>query len=223
MTAHFLPLDQTHADILSRPHVNGKKAQEVFGGAEGLKKLQSELAAAIESSELKEPVNALRDKIKTCMGTVNDQKKLGEAATGLADAETALIEAQEELTKLLSGNGSTKHEAVTKAYEAYETGVSKAKGLFDGFLGRVRVEGFKEGVQKNIQGMHFLKEGQSLKQRGMAFGRASVAVGGVAAIGHAVLAGKNSSGEERSGMARLVEGLAGVGAVGGSLVLGRAL
>lgn len=92
------------------------------------------------------------------------------------------------------------------------TGLYKQKGF---------VDAAKDGLSDIKKGAKFWDE-SSKGFKGVAFGRTVGVTAGVAMAGDALFRGKTADGEDRSALARLGQGVLGLGIAGGSLVAGAA-
>lgn len=135
-----------------------------------------------------------------------------------------LNEAQETLTGFLRGeevNGVEAPKGLTKAYKEFEEALGSAEGIMNGWFGRARVDGIGKAFDNSMKEMKFWAD-ENKEHRALGFSKCTIAAGGAAAIAHGALASKNSDGEERNGMLRLCETLAGIAAVGAAVLFGKA-
>lgn len=114
-------------------------------------------------------------------------------------------------------------DAVKAAYEKASAATQKVKSVMDHMFGMAKVEGMGFTAKHNLNKFNvFSKEARiPTSNKDLAIRGGGMAVGAVMTI-DALARGKDKEGEPRGGYTRLLEGLAGLGLVGGGLLAGHA-
>jgi hypothetical protein len=146
------------------------------------------------------------------------KKAYNEAATkleGVVSGKEVLKDATGAEVKLPE-TLKTSHEAATKA-------VGKVKSTMDHMFGMAKVEGMGFTAKHNLNKFNvFSKEARVVtSNKDLLIRGGSMGIGAVMTI-DALARGKDKEGEPRGGYTRLLEGLAGLGLVGGGLLAGHA-
>lgn len=173
---------------------------------------------------------ALKD-AEAALGKVGNQvngkfvKAEGVAQEAFEPAFKAFNEAKTNLSSFLGGNEINNvkaPEALSKAYGAAEDAAKKVTGKVEGFLGMGTTQGWRKALDKNLNGMKVWDSKVTEGRKAQAFGRVAGVAAGAGLMADAVMRSQ-SNGEDRSGVIRLVEFLAGGGVAAGSLLAGKAI
>lgn len=133
---------------------------------------------------------------------------------------------EDQLSKLLRGetlehsNVRLTDRGVTEKFKKFESAVSDAHGVVNGWFSRALLDGPMGAVKQTAEDLQFWKA-EAKGNRKLGISKAAVMVGGATAIGHAVAVDKHKDGEQRSGWGRLAEGAAGAAAIAGATMFGR--
>ena len=173
----------------------------------------------------------------TDVATKNDAGEwvANNAQRGFSKEKTAYTHAQDTIKEFLKKGKPEKDgvakidvpQELTSAYKTLETRIDNVEGLMDGFLGHLRVDGFSAAAKHNLKNMNLFDK-TITKNRGgeLAMRYGTVAAGAALtldAIARGTQKDKDKDNEPRSVIARILEGAVGVAAMGGGVMVGRAL
>ncbi|MEJ0009881.1 MAG: hypothetical protein WDN72_04735 [Alphaproteobacteria bacterium] len=191
-----------------------RNANPAFSGAfDGLKtKAEQALAELSDAAD------------RTAYGWIKKDSKLDSSYTNALDKYKA---AEAELTGFLSGTSTDSKVEIRpelkEAYGKFRASKVKVDKVLDGWVGRLRLNGTDKLDKTFEQGLNELKFWEEKPNHVLAFKRGAGIFAGGALILDAGLRSRKSDEDPRNVVARIVEGGVGVAAIGGSLVLGRAL
>ncbi len=159
-------------------------------------------------------------------------KKEGSKVTDDAfkTAQEAYNKASESVEKFFAGTEKVKisgkeieaSDALKKAYAETQAATKKVSSVMNHPFGMVKVEGAGFAAKHNLNKFHFSAEKRvATSTKDLAIRGGGMAIGAAMTI-DALARGKDKEGEPRGGYTRLLEGLAGLGLVGGSVLAGHA-